>query len=276
MFGVRGKVAVFASANPVFTRQSWRSTLFPGQPLSSADSLLAHHVSAGTFIRAAAGVYASVPAHLSADSFVPDRDLVASMIRDDGVISHHTALEFHGLSYSEGAEAILTSAGRPGIYNTRVGVVRFVLEPAALRGLPVDRLGVEVFDRRGLKVKVTNVERTIVDCIERPALAGGLEEVSYALQNIQVVDARKVVALVADRQNKSLAGVVGWWLEKNQERLMIHQTHLDQMLSMAPRTLHPVLGAKGDEGVVDRRWNVQIPEIIVSPEFEDTTGMGFV
>lgn len=276
MLGERGKVAVFASANPVFTRQNWRSTLFPDQPITSADALLAHHVSAGAFIRAAAGVYASVPAHLAAESFVPDRDLVASMIRPDGVLAYHTALELHGLNYSEGSEAILTSSGRPGTYQTRVGVVRFVMEPAALRGLPPERLGVETIDRRGLKVMVTTVERTIVDCLDRPGLAGGLEELSYALQNVQFVDAGKIIALVADRHNRSLAGIAGWWLERNRDRLMITDDHLEQLQRLAPNSLHPVLGAQGDEGVVDRRWNVRLPSIVANPEFEDTAGMSFV
>lgn len=41
-------------------------------------------------------------------------------------------------------------------------------------------------------VKVASLERTIIDCIDSPSQAGGLEEVIYALENIQFLDFDKI------------------------------------------------------------------------------------
>lgn len=41
-------------------------------------------------------------------------------------------------------------------------------------------------------VKVASLERTIIDCIDSPSQAGGLDEVIYALENIQFLDFDKI------------------------------------------------------------------------------------
>ena len=133
MLAEKGKVERFLSSHPVFTRREFRETVSPDQPLSSADSLLKYHVSTGRVRHAAPGVYAAVPPHLNPKTFQPDRLLVASRIRDDGILAFHTALELHGLAYSESAETQLLSKGRPGELKTGVGTVRFVAQPAAVR-----------------------------------------------------------------------------------------------------------------------------------------------
>ncbi len=46
-------------------------------------------------------VFAAVPAHLAAERMVIDRFAAVSKLRSDGVLGFHSALELHGLAYSE-------------------------------------------------------------------------------------------------------------------------------------------------------------------------------
>jgi len=266
--GPKGKVERFVSSHPVFTRDEFRETVSPDQPLSSSDSLLKYHVSTGRIRRAAPGVYAAVPPHLNPKTFRPDRLLVASRIRADGVLAFHTALELHGLAYSENAETQLLSAGRPGTLKTSVGNVRFVAQPAALRRSGAELIGTQVMDRRGLDVRATTLERTLLDCVERPDLAGGTEELGHALQTVQALDTQSLLELVRTRENQTAAAILGCWLESRRDDLFVDEGVLQQFKQLAPSSSRPVLGATVQTGEAHPDWNVVLPKEFLHPSFE--------
>ena len=68
-------------------------------------------------------------------------------------------------------------------------------------------------DRQGVVIRVTAVERTVVDVLHRPELAGGVEEVLKSLDLVRYLDPAKVADYVELLDNRSLASVSGWWLE---------------------------------------------------------------
>jgi predicted transcriptional regulator of viral defense system len=269
MPGEIGKVRRFLSSRPVFTRGQFREIVGAGQSASTADTLLAHHAKAQHIVHAAPGVYAAVPPHLSPETFTPDALLVASMIRDDGILAYHTALGLHGLAYSEGGETFVLSCGKPWQVDTISGPVRFVTQPAALRRAQMELDGVETMDRRGLDVRVTDVARTIVDCLERPDLAGGAEEVGHALGSVEFIDVEAVLTTTFARGNRTLAALVGWWLEKRREDFLVEDETLDRLRQVVPPATRAVMGADPESGVRTGDWNLIVPSELAGPAFED-------
>lgn len=267
MVGQKGKVERFLSSHPVFNRAEFRETVSAGQPLSSADSLLRYHAASGRILHVAPGVYASVPPHLEPASFHPDRILVASRIRADSVVAYHTALELHGLAYSESSQTQLLSGGRPGEVKTVVGPVRFVAQPVALRRRSEEMVGTIKMDRRGLDVVATGVERTLVDCIERPDLTGGVEELANALHGAKAFDVQKFADFALARENQTLVGVCGAWLESRKEDLFVDNTVLDELKRGAPPSPRPALGSEA-QGKAAEGWNVILPSDFLVPSFE--------
>ena len=63
-------------------------------------------------------------------------------------------------------------------------------------------------------VKVASLERTIIDCIDSPFQAGGLEEVIYALENIQFLDFDKIKEILILKNKNFLYQKVGYLFEK--------------------------------------------------------------
>jgi hypothetical protein len=122
----------FLSAHPVFTRAEFAAAF--GHPAGAANvtSLLRHHLRAGNIKRVSREVFAAVPAHLAADRMVIDRFVAASKLRADGVLGFHSALELHGIAYSEFNEVQLISAGRTERVDLPFGACRFVTPPKAL------------------------------------------------------------------------------------------------------------------------------------------------
>jgi predicted transcriptional regulator of viral defense system len=63
---------------------------------------------------------------------VIDRFIAASKLCTDGVLGFHSALELHGIAYSEFNEVQLISAGRTERVDLPFGACRFVAPPKAL------------------------------------------------------------------------------------------------------------------------------------------------
>lgn len=99
------------------------------------------------------------------------------------------------------------------------GACRFLTPPKALMtASKVDYLTMTI-DRQGLAVRVMGVERTIVDVLHRPELAGGVEEVLKSLDLVRYLDPAKIADYVELLGNRSIASVSGWWLEKRRGAL---------------------------------------------------------
>ena len=171
------KTMRFLSAHPVFTRAEF-ATAF-GRPANSASisSLLKHHLKVGNIKRLSREVFAAVPGHLSAEHLMVDRFAAASKLRPDGVLGYHSALELHGAAYSEFNEVQLISRGRPALADLPFGPCRFVNPPKLLLDAGRTDYLTVAMDRLGLSIKVTAIERTVVDVLHRPDVAGGIKEV---------------------------------------------------------------------------------------------------
>jgi len=177
----RHKAASFLSAPPVFTRAEFAAAF--GHPATAANvtSLLRHHLRAGNIKRVSRGVFAAVPAHLAVERLVIDRFAAASMLRPDGVLGFHSALELHGAAYSEFNEVQLISTGRTELVNLPFGACLSVTPSKALAAAGKADYLTATIDRQGVAVRVTAVERTVVDVLHRPELAGGVDEVLQSL-----------------------------------------------------------------------------------------------
>lgn len=256
--------APFFSARPVFDRAEYAAAVGrrPGDKVVTA--MLAQHLQAGNIRRIARGVFASVPKHADATKWSVDRFLAASRLRRGGVIAYHSALELHGCAYTEGHEVQVIAPGEPGVLETADFPCRFVKPPRGFA--PPD--GATVVDRMGLDVRVTTLERTIADLFDRYDLAGGAEELFNSLDLIARVDASALVRYTGSLHNAAAAGALGYWLEREQERLGIPDAVVEELRAMAPRQARYALGAKSGEGKTARGWNVILPLEIVERRFE--------
>ena len=262
------KTASFLSAHPVFTRAEFAAAF--GHPAGGANvtSLLRHHLRAGNIKRVSREVFAAVPAHLPAERMVIDRFAAASKLRPDGVLGFHSALELHGIAYSEFNEVQLVSAGRTERMDLPFGACRFVTPPKALAAAGKTDYLTMTMDRQGVTVRVTAVERTVVDVLHRPELAGGAEEVLKSLDLVRYLDPAKVADYVELLDNRSLASVSGWWLERRRGALGVADDVLKRLRARLPRSKHYALGAEPGHAVFVEPWRVLLPAQAVDAAFE--------
>ncbi len=106
---------------------------------------------------------------------------------------------------------------------------------------------------------LTTVERTVVDVLHRPDLAGGVEEVLKSLDLVRYVDPAKIADYVELLDNRSIASVSGWWLEKRRAALSVTDDVLARLRARLPRSKHYALGAESGHAVLVEPWRALLP-----------------
>ena len=89
---------------------------------------------------------------------------------EDAVLAYHTALEFHGRAYSVHWGLVYVSTAKSLPLTFRSHEFRRAPVPAPLME---KMFGVLRHSRSGVEIRVTNHERTLVDALDRPDVAGG-------------------------------------------------------------------------------------------------------
>lgn len=134
--------------------------------------------------------------------------------------------------------------------NLPIGACRFIAPPKALEAAGKTNDLTMTMDRQAVAVRVTTVERTLVDVLHRPELAGGVEEVLKSLDLVRYLDPAKVADYVELLDNRSLASVSGWWLEKRRGALGVSDDVLARLRARLPRSKHYALGAEPGQAVL--------------------------
>ncbi len=256
--------APFFSAHPVFRRSEYAAAVGRRSQDKVVTTMLAQHLRAGNIRRIARGVFASVPKHADAAKWSVDRFLAASRLRRDAVIAYHSALELHGCAYTEGRDVQVIAKGEPGMFEADNFACRFVRPPRGF--MPPD--GVAVIDRLGQDLRVTTIERTIADLFDRYDLAGGAEELFNSLDLVVRADAATLVRYARELGKATAAGALGFWLERDRQRLGVPESALEELRTLAPSQVRYALGAKPGEGRTATGWNVILPVGVVESRFE--------
>jgi hypothetical protein len=82
----------------------------------------------------------------------------------------------------------------------------------ARRGTPID-YGVLPQERQGVVIEVTTLERTLVDVLDRPDLAGGWEEVWRSLELVEFFEIGQAVDYALRLGNRTTNAKLGFFLE---------------------------------------------------------------
>ena len=258
----------FFAAHPVFTRSEFARFLEHRGSVSSqtADSHLKRYLAAERVGRVKRGVYfASGPGETAARTSL-DYLLVASRLASDAVLAYHTALEAHGYAQSlfERLFFLTIAKVKPLKFRGRNFVP--VVPPTALRRKKKSFILCTEVERRGLPCRVTTLERTLADVLDRPDLAGGLEEAWRSLAGVPLFDLDAVLNYIRLRGQATLAAKVGFFLEQRREALSVSEEALTRLRRMRPRQPHYFDRRLG--GRMAPAWNLIVPTPILTREWE--------
>ncbi|MBU4175779.1 MAG: type IV toxin-antitoxin system AbiEi family antitoxin domain-containing protein [Actinobacteria bacterium] len=256
----------FLSQHAVFTVDEldrFLSERGSGKP-NTRKSLLTYYRSQGRIVRVRRGLYATVPLGADPASSPVDPYLVAAKMTADAVLAYHTALEFHGKAYSIYTTLLYISASKSLPLKFRSHEIRGVSVPHALRAKGENMFGVTCHKRSGVELRVTNLERTFVDVLDRPDLTGSWEEIWRSLESVEFFDLDRVVEYVLLLENATTAAKVGFFLEQHKETLMTDDAHLNTLRKLRPRQPHYLIRGKRKGCRLIKGWNLMMPVEILN------------
>ena len=255
------KHADFFRRHPVFTGQELAAHLAVHGEVGprGQEALLAYHRRRGRIVRIRQGLYAVIPQGADPESYPVDPYLVAAKLTPDAVLSHHTALEFHGRAYSVWGHRIYSAARPPGPLTFQSQVYRGARFPTALRRANAEHADVQQVERAGVPVHVTSLERTLVDAVDRPDLAGGWEEVWRSLASIEFLDLDRVVAYALELDNATTIARVGFIVSQHRDTWMITDRQLQPLHDRRPKRPHYLDRSRRESGRLVKDWNLVVP-----------------
>lgn len=259
----------FLARHPLFTHAEFvEAHTSRGRSRRTSDALLAGYVRRGLLQRVRRGLYSVVPAGAAPDTFAPDPYLVASKLTDDATVAYHAALQFHGRSYSLWHRLhFLTGTHTQRIDHAGVEYVP-VLAPVAVRELPQLGGGVEVRRHAGGEVRVTTLERTLVDVLHSPDKCGSWEELWRSLEMVEYFDLAAVTHYALELGSALAVGRLGFFLEQNRERLMVEDAHLEVLMPFAPAQPR-YLDTRRESGRLVMPWNLVVPDGVLNRSWNE-------
>lgn len=226
---------------------------------NTRKSLLTYYRNQGRIISIRRGLYATIPLGNDPVSSPIDPYLVAAKMSEDAVIAYHTALEFHGKAYTVYSRLYYLSARKSLPLSFRSHVFTRVPIPHLLLEKGKEMFGVVCHRRSGVELRVTNLERTFVDVLDRPDLTGSWEEIFRSLESVEFFDLDQVIEYVRLLENATTAAKVGFFLEQHKETLMADDVHLNLLRSLRPRQPHYLDRSRRKECRLVKEWNLMIP-----------------
>ncbi len=222
-------------------------------------------------VRVRRGLFAVIPTGADSDNYPIDPFLVASKLTPDAVLSHHTALEFHGRAYSVWRHLTYLALRPLEPLTFRHHVYRGARFPETLVRAGKERFDVTTAERAGMYLRVTSLERTLVDVLDRPHVSGGWEEIWRSLETVEFFDLDRIVEYVLLLGKATTASKVGFYLEEHRESLMVEECHLKALRSRRPRQPHYADRRRGRDGTLIAAWNLVVPTEVAEKSWAEVT-----
>lgn len=202
--------ALASSDRTIFTTADARRA--SGKSVPATNSLVSGLLKKKWLMRLNRGVYLIVPlsageaAEYSENWYVVARHLIEPA---PYYLSHFSALEIHEMTTQPVLTVYIATPVRRITKEIAGATYRFVMVG------PDDLWGAEeVWVTPSERVKVSDLERTILDCLDRPDLSGGIIEVARGLWTVRDrIDLPKLVQYTARLGRKSVAKRLGFVLD---------------------------------------------------------------
>ena len=164
-----------ASGKRIFATKDGSDAIGEGR---SATDILARLVAKGWLERIEKGKYLIVPLEAGPDlTWTEDAHVIAGHLVSPGMVSYWSALSYWNLTEQVPRVTCVQTTARKENRRPRVLGMRFRI----VRVKPRKFFGGHGYRAGESHVEVTDREKTIVDCLDRPDLSGGLDQVAKAL-----------------------------------------------------------------------------------------------
>ena len=112
-------------------------------------------------------------------------------------------------------------------------------------------------------IYVTEIERTIIDCIDRLDLAGGIEELFYNIELIDSVEENKLLSYLSLYDKQVLYQKSGFILSAFKKQLKLSDKFFSECKKMTGKSIR-YLTDKYESKTYVPDWKIYVPQFILS------------
>ncbi|GHU90816.1 hypothetical protein FACS1894202_11250 [Clostridia bacterium] len=181
---------------------------------------------------------------------VPNRYAIAAKTADGAYVSHHSAFEVHGVANQVYYEVYVASEKRFSSFEFD-GVSYMRIAPSISEGVVKLPNG----------VRVTDIERTVLDSIRDFEKIGGLEETLNCIGLIPRLDESKLLAYLSEYGNGYLYQRAGYILRSSDAMFALSDRFFADCQDKIPKSKRYLYqGLQAEPHTLDRDWLLFVPE----------------
>ena len=235
-----------------------------GDPLGRADRPQRHPTDRW---RELARSY-TIPKGGDAETYPVDPYLIASKMTPDATLAYHTSLAFHGKLHSLRTDFIYITQ--------RKLKPPFIFRNTSFKGISIPKgtladpdFGIEMIDYQGCKIRVTTLERTFVDILDRPSLIDNWEEIWRSLESIEYLNLQQVLTYAKLLNNATTYARVAFFLDQHRETFSLSEKDLAAFDSLVPKSPHYLDLHNKEPNQLISRWNLIVPKSLLQRTWEE-------
>jgi predicted transcriptional regulator of viral defense system len=199
-------------------------------------------------------LYFTIPSGSPVD-YSPEPILIGSKLSPQNYyLGYHSALEVHGVAYSKYESVYVNASNGFKKFNFK-GITFYNITPVKHDY----KTGIETRIYSNNTIKISDRERTIIDCLDRISLAGGVEEFLKSVKMFPSVNPGKIYKYLVKIGKKNLFNKVGWMLDLFRINWGIKKSFLDKIENNLSE--HVVYLDKS-KSKYNKKWKIMIPENI--------------
>lgn len=215
----------------------------------TARTMVARFVERGLVRKIRSDMYAAVD--LATGGVIPSKFRIACAINNSAYLTHHTAFEYYGLTNQVYYEVYAASVPKFDTFEFE-GITYKRVAPKIDVGIvePPNTIG----------IRVTDLERTVVDSINDIERIGGFEELLNCLSSIPYLDEIKLKIYLDAYKVQGLYQKTGYLLEHFMEELQLSREFIEYCRSQIENSTRYFLTKPRNGGVYVKEWKLIVPE----------------
>lgn len=178
--------------------------------------------------------------------------IIATKLDHSNYISYHSALEYRGFNNQVFNEVVYSGNSKINDFEFEYITYHFVQSKSNLQ-----------IESNYDGVKITSLERTMIDCIDQINLAGGIEEIYRSFNSIHNINENKLLEILDFYNKKVLYQRAGYILETFKTSLGISDATINYIQSkIGLSKCYLNTSKKISNTTLDKKWNVCVPHYV--------------
>jgi predicted transcriptional regulator of viral defense system len=182
---------------------------------------------------------------------VATRYQIACAITDTAYISHHSAFEYYGLANQVFYEVYVSSETKFNHFEYDLVTYKYV----------ASRMSEGILEARNTTgVRITDMERTVVDSIRDFNKIGGFEELLNCLEGIQYLDENKLKRYLDIYNTHGLYQRVGYLLDHYRKEIQLSKEFIEYCKSKIGKSTRYLVSETKGNSFYNSEWKLMVPE----------------